>query len=186
MHEDSAVYNYGLNFQLDNGCGSSIPLDCLKRWQSDHTYHQPHRFDQPTIKKGKVEWEMHVVFLCSTSTCKESCGCTVLNMLDSNRADKLAGKPTTTNGLRLWSSDLFQELQSLPVDTKPNDITQSITWRREAWKEESLDNVPRKDEKGPSSIRRTLEQFNCKVGETSDRRGGTHMGFTERRDTILD
>ena len=74
-------------------------------------------------------------------------------MLDSNRADKLDGKATITNGLRLGSSDLFQELESLPDDTKPNDITQSITWRREAWKEEALDNVPRKDEKGPSSVR---------------------------------
>ena len=127
---------------------------------------------------------MQVVCLCSTSTCKESCGCAVLNMLDSNRADKLDGKATITNGLRLGSSDLFQELESLPDDTKPNDITQSITWRREAWKEEALDNVPRKDEKGPSDEHWNC--FKCKVGETSDRRGGTHMGFTERRDTILD
>ena len=33
----------------------------------------------------------------------------------------------------------------------------SIAWRREAWKEEALDDPPWKDEREPSSIRRTLE-----------------------------
>ena len=42
---------------------------------------------------------------------------------------------------------------------KAKDITPSIAWRREAWKEEALDDLPWKDERGPSSIRRTLEPF---------------------------
>ena len=47
---------YGLNLQLDNGGGSSHPyplLDCLKRWQSDHTYHHPHRFNELATKSEK-------------------------------------------------------------------------------------------------------------------------------------
>ena len=42
---------------------------------------------------------------------------------------------------------------------KAKDITPLTAWRREAWKEEELDNLPWKDERGPSSIRRTLELF---------------------------
>ena len=42
---------------------------------------------------------------------------------------------------------------------KAKDITPSIAWRREALKEETLDDLPWKDERGPSSIRRTLEPF---------------------------
>ena len=42
---------------------------------------------------------------------------------------------------------------------KDNCITPSIAWRREAWKEEVLDDLPWKDERGPSSVRRTLGPF---------------------------
>ena len=42
---------------------------------------------------------------------------------------------------------------------KAKDITPSIAWRREAWKEEALDDLPWKDERGPSSIRWTLGSF---------------------------
>ena len=34
-----------------------------------------------------------------------------------------------------------------------------IAWRKEARKEEALDDLPRKGERGASSIRRTLEPF---------------------------
>ena len=42
---------------------------------------------------------------------------------------------------------------------KAKDITPSIDWRREAWTEEVLDDLPSKDERGPSSTRRALEMF---------------------------
>ena len=40
---------------------------------------------------------------------------------------------------------------------KAKDITPSIAWR--AWTEEARDNLPWKDERWPSSVRRTLELF---------------------------
>ena len=52
--------------------------------------------------------------------------------------------------------------------------------RREAWKEEALGDLPWKDERRPSSTRRTLELW-----ETFESRGGAHMGFSERIDIIL-
>ena len=42
---------------------------------------------------------------------------------------------------------------------KAKDITPLITWRRAVWKEEVLDDLPWKDERGPSSTRRILELF---------------------------
>ena len=45
---------------------------------------------------------------------------------------------------------------------KAKDITPSITWRREAWKEEALNDLPQKYERGPSSSRWTLEPFQRK------------------------
>ena len=55
------------------------------------------------------------------------------------------------------------------------------------WKEEALNDLPREDEKGPSSIRPTLELFERQHwGETPERLGGAHnMGFPERIDTSL-
>ena len=42
-----------------------------------------------------------------------------------------------------------EEFETMPAE----DITPLITWRRGAWKKEASDNLPRKDEKGPLSIR---------------------------------
>ena len=48
---------------------------------------------------------------------------------------------------------------------------------REVWKEEVLDDLPEKDEKG-SSVRRKLELFlRSNVGEGSERRGERICGF---------
>ena len=60
-----------------------------------------------------------------------------------------------------------EELEILPVGTKPKDYLlaqsqghqPSIAWRREAWKEEALDDLPWKDERRPTPVRRTLEPF---------------------------
>ena len=54
-------------------------------------------------------------------------------------------------------------------------------------KEEALDGLPRKDERGPSN-RRTDEHQDCFkgiVGETLERRGGACVGFSKRINTIL-
>ena len=53
------------------------------------------------------------------------------------------------------------------------------------WKEEALDDLPRRTRKGH---RQSDEHYNCfkgNMGQTSERRGGAYMGFSERIDTIL-
>ena len=54
-----------------------------------------------------------------------------------------------------------------------------MAWRREAWKEEALDDLPCE-----SAI---VSQTNAAIVSkaTSDRRGGAPMGFFERIDTEL-
>ena len=42
---------------------------------------------------------------------------------------------------------------------KAKDITPSIAWRSEAWEMEALDDLPSKDDSGPSSVGWTLEPF---------------------------
>ena len=51
--------------------------------------------------------------------------------------------------------------------------------------DEVLDDLFWKDERAPSSVRWTLEPFQRQLGETSERHGGAHMGFSEHIDTIL-
>ena len=72
--------------------------------------------------------------------------------------DRLAGKQPLQ--VACFSEDLkCWEAWDTTCGHKAKDITPSIAWRREAWKEEALDDLPWKDERGPSSIRRTLEPF---------------------------
>ena len=74
----------------------------------------------------------------------------------NDRADRLAGKATLTSGLLLGRSEVLRSLRHY-LRARANDITPSIAWRREAWKEKALDGLPWKDEGGLSSVRRTVE-----------------------------
>ena len=74
-------------------------------------------------------------------------------MKRNDRADRLAGKATILSGLLLGR---FEVLRS--CEHKAKDTTLSA-WRKEAWKEEVLDDLPGKDGRGPSPIRQTLELF---------------------------
>ena len=66
----------------------------------------------------------------------------------NDQADRLAGKATLTSGLLLGRSEVLRS-----CGHKAKDIKLSIAWRRGALKEEALDYLPLKDERGPSSIR---------------------------------
>ena len=65
---------------------------------------------------------------------------------------------------------------------KAKDITPSIAWRREAWKEEALDDLPWKDERGSSSIWRTQEPFQRQCwGNVWEREWSTYGLFRAHR-----
>ena len=75
-----------------------------------------------------------------------------------------------------------EKLETLPAGTKSRTPrTPSITWRREAWKEEALDNLPWEGHRQSDEHWNRLKDD---VGETSQKRGGAHMSFSKRIDTI--
>ena len=67
---------------------------------------------------------------------------------------------TQPSQMACFSEDLkCWEAWDTTCGRKAKDITPSIAWRREALKEEALDDLPWQDERGPSSIRLTFEPF---------------------------
>ena len=113
-------------------------------------------------------------------------------VMGNDPADRLAGKATLTIVACLWqlwvaSQKIWsvEEFETLPAGTKPR-TPHHRTLGGEAWKEEVIDNLPWKDERGPSSVRRTMEPFQRRHwGNFWETGGGAYMGFSERIDTIL-
>ena len=72
--------------------------------------------------------------------------------------DRLAGKQPSQEAC--FSEDLkCWEAWDTTCGHRAKDITSSIAWRREVWKEEARDDLRWQDERGPASVRRTLELF---------------------------
>ena len=130
---------------------------------------KPHRPSYSQIqlacyKKWIVEWKAQTG-MCrwSTSTFENSSGCSALS-LDmpewrdmTEQIDWRAKQPLR---VACFSEDLkCWEIWDTTCGHKAKDITPSVARSREAWKEEALDDLPSKDERGPSSIRQTLELF---------------------------
>ena len=85
---------------------------------------------------------------------KYSCGCTALDMPAwRETTEQMEQVACFSEDLKCW------EAWDTTCGHRAEDITPLITWRREACKEEALDDLPWKDERGTSTIRRTLEPF---------------------------
>ena len=106
-------------------------------------------------------------------------------MKENDRADRLAGKAALTSGLVLGSSEV---LRSSKHYLRAKDITSSIAWRREAWKEETLEIFLERTREGQRQSNKHWNCFKANVGETSVKMGGVHvllLLFFEGIDTIL-
>ena len=89
-----------------------------------------------------------------------SCKWTTLDMPESRTTEQIHWQAKQPSEVACFSEDLKRcEAWDTTCGYKAKDLTPSITWRREAWKEEVLDDLPWKNERGPSSIRWTLEPF---------------------------
>ena len=97
----------------------------------------------------------------STSTFENSCWCTALDIPELREVtEKIHWRVKQPSQMACFSEDLkCWGAWDTTCGHKAKDIIPSITWRREAWTEEAIDDLPWKDERGPSSIRRTLELF---------------------------
>ena len=99
-----------------------------------------------------------------------------LKLQGNDRTDRLAGKATLTSGLLLGRIEVLRSLRHY--------------LRAQSQGHHTIDRLEeRGTEKGSarrSSLKgRTLDRFKGNAGGTSERRGGAHMGFSERIDTIL-
>ena len=97
----------------------------------------------------------------------------------NDRAAGLAGRAraTLTSGLILGRSEVLRSLRHyLLSQSQGHHTIDRLEERGVESKEEALDYLPLKDERGPSSIRRPLEPFKRRHWETSERRGGEHNG----------
>ena len=96
-----------------------------------------------------------------TSTFENSCGCTALYMPEWREiteqivwlAKQLSQIACFSEDLKCWGA------WDTTCRYKAKDVTPSSSWRRETLKEEAIDDLPWQDERGPSSIRRTLKPF---------------------------
>ena len=116
---------------------------------TDHTFHTPHRFNELAAKSEK--WnrkprlervdDRHPPWKSPRVYCPGHAG-----VKGNDGWDWLAGKATLTRGLLLGRSEVLRSLRYyLPAQT-PRDIP-SIACRREAWKEEELDDISWKDKR---------------------------------------
>ena len=124
---------------------------------ADHTCNRPHRFNELATKSrmGSSDWNVAMVDTHLRKLLWVHCpGHT--GVKGNDRADKLATIATLTSGLILGRSG---KLRSLSHHLR----AQSIAWSREAWKEKVLYRILWNDERGPSSVRRTLEPFQRKL-----------------------
>ena len=86
-------------------------LDCRKRWQSDHTSHHPHRFNELATESekqnGSPDWnvDIHLQTLLWVY-CPGHAG-----VKGNDWADRLAGKATLTSGLLLRRSKVLGSLR---------------------------------------------------------------------------
>jgi len=129
-------------------------------------------------KKCKVERKAKTnMCQCAASTFENSCGCTSLDIVESRemteQIDWLENQPSqmvyVSEDPKCWGT------RDTALGHKAKDIfTVWIALRREAWKAEVFDDLHRKDKRGPSSIRRTLELFERQRWEISERRDEAH------------
>ena len=141
-----------------------------------------------TYKKLKVEWEAQIGMCpCSTSTFKDSWGCTVPGMLETRHMTEQlnchSGRQSNHHkwllSQKTWS---VEELWDTTFRCKAKDIPSNIR-RRAAQKEEVLD-LLWKNEKG-SSVRPALELFQrWWWGSFREIRWSVYMGFLECVDTV--
>ena len=114
-HPWTQCSQHGLNLQLDNGGGSSYPcpsLDCLKRWQWDHTCQYPHRFNEFATKHemGSPDWNVSMVNIHLRIPLWVYCP-GYDGMQRNDYADRLAGKSAVISGLRFGRSEMLRCLR---------------------------------------------------------------------------
>ena len=184
-----------LSLQLDNWGGrihACPPLDCPKRWQSDHTSHHPRRFTQLSAKSEKWNGETQTSMCqCSSSTFKNSRGCTALDMPERTEMTEqvdwgykqpwhVACVLEDLKYLGAWDTTDYLRAQSQGHDTVYGLEERGVERGSARW------SSFKGREKAIVSKTNIGTVSHATLGKLiSERRGGAHMGFSERINTTL-
>ena len=186
-HEDSVAYTLSTSSLIVEVEAVTHAL----RWiasRGDRPHMPPSRIQWACYKKWKVHWEVQTgMYRWSTSTFENSSGCTALDMLKwREMTEQIEWRAKQSSQVNCFSEDLkCWEAWDITCGHKAKDIKPLIAWRREALKEEALDHLPWKDRERHRQSDEHWNRIKGNIGETSERRGGAHMGFSESTDTIL-
>ena len=107
----------------------------------------------------------------------------LLRVKGNDRADRLAGKATFTSDLLLGRSELLRSLRHYKRAQNQGHHTTDCLEERGVERESAR----RSSMKGRERYRQSDEHWKRFKGDVvgiSERRGGAHMGFSERIDTI--
>ena len=130
---------------------------------------------------GKCQW--------STSAFENSCGCIYCpghaGVKGNDRADRLVGKATLTSGLLLGRSEVLRSLRHYLRAQSQGHHTIDRLEERSVERGSARRSSLKRTRKGHRQSNEHWNRFKGNVGETSERRGGAYMGFSERIDTIL-
>ena len=105
-------------------------------------------------------------------------------MKGNDRADRLAGKATLTSDLHLGRSEVLRSLRHYLRAQSQGHHTIDRVEERRGKRMRSMVFF----ERTRGGHRQSEEHRNCfkgNIGETSEKRGGAHMDFSERIDVIL-
>ena len=107
-------------------------VSCSKRWQSDHTYHHPHRLNELATKSEKCNKKHRLVCANVRHPPSETRVDVLLWTFRSegihDRADRLAGKAAVVNGMRLGMSEVFRSWRHY-LQEQSQDTTPATAWR---------------------------------------------------------
>ena len=170
--------HFGLNLQLENGGGSRhpcLPLDC-SRGYSPITHANILRVNEFATNSEK--WNGNGMHMCQRSTpTLELLRVYGLDMPEwremTEQIDWRAKQPPqvacVSKDLNCWGA------WDNTCGHKAKDITPSIAWRREAWKEDALE---RTRELGHHQSDEHWNHFKGNVEKTSERPDRAHIGFS--------
>ena len=170
----------------DNQTTRCPPLGWLKRWQSDHICHQPHRLSELATKSGIEgrDWNVSVVDIHLQKLLwlyhRGHAG-----LRGNDRADRLAGKISPHKWLASWKLWSVEELETLSASTKPMTPHHRSSGGERHGKRKRSTIFLEKTRKGHRQWDKHWNCYKGNVGGTAERRGEAHMGFLERIDTIL-
>ena len=162
------------------------PLDCPMRWQSDHTYHHPHRFSQlaanwksgtgnPPDRHASMV-DIHIGKLLWVY-CPEHAG-----VKGNDRADRLGGKAIITSGLRRAWSEVLRSLRHYLRAQSQGHHTNRSPGGGEVQKEEAQVIFLQRTREGHFQSDEQWNRFKENLEKASQIRG---VGFSERIEAIL-